>query len=96
MAGSDRALESIGVELAAMAPVWRRLLSEHAPDQGGGCRGCTQGGTGLPGMIWPCALYTIAHLAFRHLRDAGGSAGDRGGEAQAWGGSARESGNPAA
>ena len=89
-AGSDEALVSIVAELAPMAGVWQRLLIEHGPDTGGRCRGCTQGGTGLPGTIWPCALYTVAHLAFHHMRDAGGSAGEPAGAGEtARGGSAR-------
>jgi hypothetical protein len=91
-AGSDEALASIVAELAPMGRVWQQLLIEHGPEPGGRCRGCTQGGTGLPDTIWPCALYTVAHLAFHHPRDAGRSAGEPAGEAaQAGsGGSTRE------
>jgi len=34
----------------------RRLLELHVSDEHGMCRGCTKGGTGLPGTRWPCAL----------------------------------------
>lgn len=52
-------------ELAPMVEVWQRLLSLHRPDRTGRCRTCTQGGTGLPGTQWPCALHGIAELAQR-------------------------------
>lgn len=52
-------------ELAPMVEVWERLLVLHLPDRTGRCRTCTQGGTGLPGTPWPCALHGIAELARR-------------------------------
>lgn len=52
-------------ELAPMVGVWERLLTQHLPDRTGRCRTCTQGGTGLPGTPWPCALHGIAELARR-------------------------------
>jgi hypothetical protein len=50
-------------QLAPMVDVWERLLAAHQPDRGGRCRTCTQGGTGLPGTQWPCALHGLADLA---------------------------------
>jgi hypothetical protein len=59
-------------ELAPMVEVWERLLALHLPDRTGRCRTCTQGGTGLPGTPWPCALHGIAELArHRHGRAQG-------------------------
>lgn len=59
-------------ELAPMVAVWERLLATHLPDRSGRCRTCTQGGTGLPGTQWPCALHGLAELARRsHARTAG-------------------------
>jgi len=59
-------------ELAPMVEVWERLLVLHLPDRTGRCRTCTQGGTGLPGTPWPCALHGIAELArHRHGRALG-------------------------
>ncbi|GAA3236184.1 hypothetical protein GCM10017691_34180 [Pseudonocardia petroleophila] len=59
-------------ELAPMVEVWERLLTLHLPDRTGRCRTCTQGGTGLPGTAWPCALHGIAELARRrHTRAQG-------------------------
>jgi hypothetical protein len=52
-------------ELAPMVRVWERLLATHQPDRSGRCRTCTQGGTGLPGTQWPCALHGLADLARR-------------------------------
>ena len=52
-------------ELAPMVAVWERLLATHQPDRSGRCRTCTQGGTGLPGTHWPCALHGLADLARR-------------------------------
>lgn len=57
-------------ELAPMVEVWERLLAVHLPDRNGRCRTCTQGGTGLPGTQWPCALHGIASLARRRHGDA--------------------------
>jgi hypothetical protein len=55
----------LAAELAPMVQVWERLLAQHLPDDNGRCRTCTQGGTGLPGTPWPCALHGIATLAQR-------------------------------
>lgn len=55
----------IADELAPMVGVWERLLDAHQPDRNGRCRTCTQGGTGLPGTQWPCALHGLAELARR-------------------------------
>ncbi len=60
-------------ELAPMVEVWQRLLSLHRPDRTGRCRTCTQGGTGLPGTQWPCALHGIAELAQRRHGHAQGA-----------------------
>lgn len=61
----DGARFRLADELAPMVAVWQRLLSSHRPDRAGRCRTCTQGGTGLPGTPWPCALHGIAALAQR-------------------------------
>lgn len=55
----------LAAELAPMVDVWQRLLAQHVADGGGRCRTCTQGGTGLPVVRWPCSLHGIAELA-RH------------------------------
>jgi hypothetical protein len=60
-------------ELAPMVAVWERLLLQHLPDRTGRCRTCTQGGTGLPGTPWPCALHGIAELARRRHGRARGA-----------------------
>ncbi|WP_240157215.1 hypothetical protein [Pseudonocardia broussonetiae] len=60
-------------ELAPMVQVWERLLALHLPDRTGRCRTCTQGGTGLPGTHWPCALHGIAELARRRHGRAQGA-----------------------
>lgn len=60
-------------ELAPMVEVWERLLATHQPDRSGRCRTCTQGGTGLPGTHWPCALHGLADLARRRHRLAEGA-----------------------
>lgn len=60
-------------ELAPMVEVWERLLVLHLPDRTGRCRTCTQGGTGLPGTQWPCALHGIAELARRRHGRAQGA-----------------------
>ena len=60
-------------ELAPMVEVWQRLLALHLPDRTGRCRNCTQGGTGLPGTQWPCALHGIAELARRRHGHAAGA-----------------------
>lgn len=51
------------VELAPMAEMWGRLLAEHRPDADGRCRCCTRGGTGIPSIAWPCALFVVADQA---------------------------------
>lgn len=56
-----------------MVEVCERLLVRHLPDRTGRCRTCTQGGTGLPGTHWPCALHGIAELARRRHGHAQGA-----------------------
>lgn len=63
----------IADELAPMVEVWERLLALHVPDRTGRCRTCTQGGTGLPGTPWPCALHGVAELARRRHAHAQGA-----------------------
>jgi hypothetical protein len=55
----------LAAELAPMVDVWQKLLAEHVPDRAGRCRTCTKGGTGLPGVRWPCSLHGIADAARR-------------------------------
>jgi hypothetical protein len=71
--GSVTALPGVADELAPMVGVWERLLTLHLPDRSGRCRTCTQGGTGLPGTLWPCALHGIAELARRRHGRARGA-----------------------
>jgi hypothetical protein len=61
--GSD--LRLLAAELAPMVEVWQRLLAQHIPDRAGRCRTCTEGGTGLPSLSWPCSIHGIADLARR-------------------------------
>jgi hypothetical protein len=66
MAADDRAATSnwtAAIELAAMPGVWRPLLEVHVPDPSGRCRGCTQGGTGIPAGRWPCGPRKLAEAA---------------------------------
>lgn len=66
---TDAQHHKLADELAPMVELWERLLTLHRPDRNGRCRTCTQGGTGLPGTPWPCALRRIAELAQRrHAR----------------------------
>ena len=51
------------VELGRLGVLAQRLLAVHVPDRHGRCRGCTVGGTGLPGAVWPCALHFYAAIA---------------------------------
>ena len=51
------------VELAPMTRMWQRLLENHVPTPRGRCRGCTQGGTGIPAVVWPCGPRTLAEAA---------------------------------
>lgn len=54
---------AIAAELAPMTQVWHRLLEEHVPTPLGRCRGCTQGGTGIPATRWPCGPRKLAEAA---------------------------------
>jgi hypothetical protein len=59
-----------------MVRVWHQLIIDHTPDSEGRCRGCPEGGTGVPSTPWPCALRWVAevarerHSASRHPRRA--------------------------
>jgi hypothetical protein len=65
----------LAAELAPMVDVWQKLLDQHVPDRAGRCRTCTKGGTGLPGVRWPCSLHGIADAARRsHDRTQGRAA----------------------
>jgi hypothetical protein len=58
-------------ELAPMTAVWKQLLEDHVPNSDGRCRTCTQGGTGIPTVQWPCSPRKIAEAAARyHARRA--------------------------
>lgn len=57
------------VELAPMVNTWRQLLDDHVPDPFGRCGACTQGGTGIPAVRWPCGPRKIAELASRYYSD---------------------------
>ena len=59
------------VELAPMTGVWRQLLQDHQPGPSGRCRGCTQGGTGIPLTRWPCGPWKVAEAASRVVVDRG-------------------------
>ena len=54
---------SAAMELAGMPDVWAHLLDVHVPDTSGRCRGCTQGGTGIPAKRWPCGPRKLAEAA---------------------------------
>jgi hypothetical protein len=47
------------------------LLDAHVASPAGRCTACTQGGTGLPGALWPCTLHSLATEALR-IRGVGG------------------------
>ena len=53
----------LAAELAPMIGVWRQLLDDHVPNSLGRCRACTQGGTGIPTVQWPCGPRNIAEAA---------------------------------
>ena len=53
-------------ELAQMTTLWQRLLEDHVPTSQGYCRACTQGGTGIPTVRWPCGPRRIAEAAARY------------------------------
>jgi hypothetical protein len=57
------AVWAAAAELAPMTEVWRRLLTDHVPTSRGRCRACTQGGTGIPTVQWPCGPRRIAEAA---------------------------------
>jgi hypothetical protein len=56
-------LRQTAAQLAPMVDVWERLIDEHIPNRSGRCRKCTQGGTGMPFVPWPCVVYGIAEMA---------------------------------
>lgn len=62
-------MTGIAGELARLPGLTARLLVLHVPDERSRCRGCTSGGTGLPGASWPCALHFYATAA-THLLTA--------------------------
>lgn len=47
----------------------KRLLRIHQPDEYHRCRGCRTGGTGTPGLEWPCVVHMFAELASRLVAD---------------------------
>ena len=59
--------------LAHSPALWRELLRRHVPDPTGRCCGCTRAGTGIPAVVWPCALHALADRA-RALNDRTGAA----------------------
>jgi hypothetical protein len=60
---------TLAAELAPMTSTWRQLLEDHVPNQHGRCRACTQGGTGIPTIRWPCGPRTVAEAAARYHAD---------------------------
>ena len=56
---------AMSVELAPMVRTWSRMLEEHVTNDAGRCSACTRGGTGMPGVPWPCGLWIVAELASR-------------------------------
>ncbi len=58
-------MNELARELAWQPEITQRLLARHVADDRGRCRGCTKGGTGLPGAKWPCALHFHASAAAR-------------------------------
>lgn len=48
--------------MSGMPDVWRRVLAEHIPDQGGRCQACRDGGFSA---AWPCLTRQIAEQAKR-------------------------------
>ena len=56
----------LAAEVAPMTDVWRQLLDDHVPDSRGRCRACTQGGTGIPTVRWPCGPRNIAEAAAQY------------------------------
>ena len=63
---------ALAAELAPMTGVWRQLLDDHVPDSLRRCRACTQGGTGIPTVRWPCGPRNIAEAAAEyHARGTG-------------------------
>lgn len=49
--------------MSGMPDVWRRVLAEHVPDQGGRCQACRdEGGSSAS---WPCLTRQIAEQAKR-------------------------------
>ena len=57
---------TLAAELAPMTAVWRQLLDDHVPNSHGRCRACTQGGTGIATVRWPCGPRNIAEAAARY------------------------------
>jgi hypothetical protein len=64
---------TLAAELAPMTDVWRKLLEEHVPTPVGRCRACTQGGTGIPTLRWPCGPHKIAEAAAHYYYNMGHS-----------------------
>ena len=58
-------LRLCAAQLAPMVDVWEALIEQHTPNRSGRCVKCTEGGTGVPFVPWPCAVYGIAELARR-------------------------------
>src|SRR5690349_21184055 len=49
--------------IAAQPGGAERLMTIHAPNESGRCRGCTFPGTGTPHGVWPCPLHHWAVAA---------------------------------
>lgn len=58
--------DATAAALAPMTSVWRQLLEDHVPTTHGRCQACTQGGTGIPSVRWPCGPRTLAEAAARY------------------------------
>lgn len=71
---APRAGWSLAAELAAMPHVWRQLLEDHVPNAHGRCRACTQGGTGIAIVRWPCGPRNVAEAAAQVHADGSGPA----------------------
>ena len=65
-------------ELAPMVSAWSQLLEDHVPAPDGRCRACTQGGTGIPTVRWPCGPRRVAEAAARYAGRAQRSSPDTG------------------
>ncbi len=60
--GEEVVLVAMAQVMSGMPDVWRRVLAEHVPDQGGRCQACREGGVSAS---WPCLTRQIAEQAKR-------------------------------